>query len=46
MALVVRTMLLVSVVEGVEVVVVDVIAMKDIDDEFQDRGLSNASLPN
>jgi len=46
LALVVRTMLLVGVVEGIEVVVVDVIAVKDIGDKFQDRGLSNASLPN
>jgi len=34
LALVVRTMLFVGVVEGVEVVVVDIIAMKDIGDEF------------
>ena len=36
LALVVRTMLLVGVVEGVEVVVVDVIAVKDIGDELEE----------
>jgi len=36
LALVVRTMLLVGVVEGVKVVVVDVIAVKDIGDELEE----------
>jgi len=45
LALVVRTPLLVAVVEDAEVVVINVIPSKDIGDEFQGGGLSNASLP-
>jgi hypothetical protein len=37
---------LVCMFKDVEVVVINVIAYKDIGDEFQDRGLSNASLSN
>ena len=33
-------------VENVEVVVINVVASKDIGDEFQDRGFSDASLSN
>ena len=40
LAPVVRTILLVGVVWGVGVVVVDVVAVKDIGNEFQDRRLS------
>ena len=36
LALVIRTMLLVGVLERVEVVVVDVVAVKDIGDEFEE----------
>jgi len=36
LALVVRTTLLVAVVKGVEVVVIDVVSMKGIGDEFQE----------
>jgi len=36
LALVVRSTLLVSMVEGVEIVVINVITGKDIGDEFQD----------
>jgi hypothetical protein len=46
LTLVVRTPLLIGAVENIEVVVVNVIAEKDIGDEFQDRGLSNTSLSN
>src|SRR5258706_15816340 len=47
LALVVRTTgLLVGVVEGVEVVVIDVVAVKDIVNELQERGLSYPSLSN
>jgi len=37
---------LVGIVENVEVVVIDVVASKDIGDEFQQGGLSDASLSN
>jgi len=39
-------MLLVGVVEGVKVVVVDVVAVKDIGDEFKERGFPDTSLAN
>jgi hypothetical protein len=40
------TIFLVGVVEDIEVVVINIIADKDIGDEFQDRRLANAGLPN
>jgi hypothetical protein len=43
---IVRTFSLVGVVEDVEAVVINVVASKDIGDESQGRGLSNASLSN
>ena len=45
-ALINRITLLVSVVEGAGVVVIDVVAVKDIGNEFQDRGLPDTSLSN
>ncbi len=44
LTLVVRTTLFIGTVEDTEVVVIGVIAGKDIGDEFQDRRLSNAGL--
>ena len=38
--------MLVGVVKGIEVVVIDVVAVKDIGDEFHDRGLPDANLAN
>ena len=46
LALVVRTTLLVGAVYGVEVVVINVVAVKDIGNEFHDRGLSYPGLSN
>jgi len=46
LALVVGTTALVGMVENIEVVVINVVAGKDIGDEFQDRGFSNTSLSN
>jgi hypothetical protein len=40
------TTLLVGVVKVVPVVVINIIAGKDIADQFQDRRLANTSLPN
>ena len=44
--LVVRTILLVGMVEDIEVVMISIVAVQDISDEFQERGLSDTSLPN
>ena len=44
--MVVITTLSIGAVEDIEVVVINVIAGKDIGDEFQERGLSNTSLSN
>jgi hypothetical protein len=44
LALIVRTTLLIGVVEDVEVVVINVVTDKDIGDKFQDRGLSDTGL--
>ena len=41
-----RTALLIGTVEDVEVVLIDGVADKDIDDEFQECGLAHTSLPN
>jgi hypothetical protein len=41
-----RTILLVAVVDDVKVVVINVVAEKDISDEFQQRRLSDTSLSN
>jgi len=46
LAVVVRTTWLVGMVEDIEVVVINVVASKDIGDEFQDRGFSKTSLSN
>jgi hypothetical protein len=46
MAPIVRTILLVGVVEGVEVVVTEAVAVKYISDEFQDPKLSDTSPSN
>jgi len=46
LTLIFRIALFVSVVEEVEVVVLNVVADKDIGDEFQDGGLSDTSLTN
>ena len=46
MTLVVRTTLFIGAVKEFEVVLTNVIASKDISDEFQDRGLPNTSLSN
>ena len=46
LALVARATSLVCVVKSIEVVVIDVFAVKDIGDEFQDRGLPHSSLSN
>jgi len=46
LALIIRTTLLIGVVEDVRITVIDAFAGKDIGNEFQDRGLSNASLSN
>ena len=41
-----RTALLIGTVEDVEVVIIDSVADKDIDDEFQECGLAHTSLSN
>ena len=46
LSLVVRTTLFVGEVQGVEVVMIEVVAVKDIGNEFQDRGLSYPGLSN
>ena len=46
LAQVVRTTSLVCAVKGTEVVVIDVFAVKDTGDEFQDRGLPDSGLSN
>ena len=46
LALVVRTTSLVRMVENVKVAVINVVASKDIGDEFQDRGFSDTGLSN
>jgi len=46
LTLILRTTLLVGVVEDLEVVVIKVISDKSISDKFQDRGLSDTSLSN
>jgi len=46
LALVVRITSLVGMVEDIEVIVINVVASKDIGDEFQDRGFSDTSLSN
>ena len=45
LALVVRTTFI-GAIEDIEVEMINVIADKDIGDEFQNRGLSNTSLSN
>jgi len=45
LTLILRTTLLVGVVEDLEVVVINVISEKSISDKFQDRGLSDTRLP-
>jgi len=44
--LIVRTALFIGTVENIEVEVINVIADKDVSDEFQDRRLSDTSLAN
>ena len=46
LALVARTTSLVCVVKGIEVVVIDAFAVKDIGDEFRDRRLPDSRLSN
>jgi hypothetical protein len=46
LALIIRTTLFIGAVEDVKTAVIDVFASNDIGNEFQDRGLSNASLSN
>ena len=45
-ALVLRTTIFVGVIEKVEVVVINIVARKDIGNEFQEGGLSDTSLSN
>lgn len=44
-ALCVGTTMLIGIVKDVELIVINVVADNDISDEFDDRGLSSASLP-
>ena len=44
LTLVIRTTLLIGAVEDIEVVLINVLACKDVADEFQERGLSNTSI--
>ena len=44
--LVLKTTVFVSVVEDVEVVVINIVSRKDIGNEFQEGGLSDTSLSN
>ena len=46
MTLIIRTTLFIGVVEDIEAVVINVIADKDISDEFQDRRLSGTRFAN
>ena len=46
LTVVVRATLFIGAIEDIEVEMINVIADKDIGDEFQDRGLSNTSLSN
>ena len=46
LALVFRTTLLVSMIENVDVVMINVVAVKDIGDEFQEGRFSNTSFSN
>ena len=46
LALVVRTTSFVGIVENIEVIMINVVARKDIGDEFHGRGFSDTSFPN